>query len=389
MKHRFGCLAKTLPLRLPEFLMSVITPEKLALLREGCVIPAAPLALDSNRKFDSAVQQRLMRYYVDAGAGGVAVGMHFTQFEIRNPGIGLFEPVLAACADAADAAAEKAGRPILKVAGISGGTATAVKQAELARELGYDFAIPSMAVFKGALDEDMIYHMQKIGEVLPLFGFYLLTGVGGIHLSHRFWRMVMDLEAVHAIKIAPFNRYFTLDVTRALAESGRIDDITLYTGNDDSIAYDLLTPFTYNIDGEERTVRIKGGLLGQWACWTKKAVELLAECHAIAEGRRPMTTEMLTRSFEITDANAALFDPANDYAGSIPGVNEVLRRQGLMNNALTLKPNEVLSPGQMDEIDRVLAAYPHLQDDDYVAAKLSTWTQNISKNASLTTAGIA
>lgn len=364
-------------------------PEKLALLRKGCVIPAAPLALDNNRKFAPDLQQRLMRYYVDAGSGGVAVGMHFTQFEIRNSGINLYGPVLECCAEAIDAAAEKAGRPILKVAGISGGTETAVKQAELARELGYDFAIPSMAVFKGALDEDMVCHMQKIGEVLPLFGFYLLTGVGGIQLSYRFWRMVMDLDNIYGIKIAPFNRYYTLDVTRALADSGRLDDITLYTGNDDSIVYDLITPFTYNVGGEERTVRIKGGLLGQWACWTKKAVELLDECHAIAEGRQPLTPEILTRSFQITDANAALFDPANGYAGSIPGVNEVLRRQGLLPNALTLKPNEVMSPGQIEEIDRVLAAYPHLQDDAFVAENLSVWTANPTQHASATAAGVA
>ena len=353
--------------------MTPIPPEKLKLLRKGCVIPAVPLALDNDRKFDVDSQQRLMRYYVDAGAGGVAVGMHFTQFEIRNPGIDLFKPVLAASAEAADAQAAKAGRPILKIAGISGGTESAVKQAEIAAELGYDFAIPSMAVFKGALDEDMLYHMKKIAEVMPLFGFYLLTGVGGIHLSYRFWRGVMELDNLYGIKIAPFNRYFTLDVTRALAESGRMDDITLYTGNDDSIVYDLITPFNYEVGGETRTVRIVGGLLGQWGCWTKKAVELLETCQAISEGKQPLTPEILSLSAEITDANAALFDPGNGFAGSIPGVNEVLRRQGLMQNALTLKPNEVMSPGQIEEIDRVLAAYPHLQDDDFVSANLNNW----------------
>lgn len=353
--------------------MDTLTPEKLALLRQGCVIPAVPLALDNQRKFDARSQQRLMRYYVDAGAGGVAVGMHFTQFEIRNPGIDLFRPVLAACAEAVDGQAAKAGRPMLKIAGLSGGTETAVRQAEIAAELGYDFAIPSMAVFKGALDEDMLYHMRKIAEVIPLFGFYLLTGVGGIHLSYRFWREVMELENLYGIKIAPFNRYFTLDVTRALADSGRMDDITLYTGNDDSIIHDLITPFRYRYGDEVRTVRIVGGLLGQWGCWTRQAVALLETCHAVAEGRRPLTPELLTLSAEITDANAALFDPGNGYAGSIPGVNEVLRRQGLMQNALTLKPNEVMSPGQVEEIDRVLAAYPHLRDDDFVSANLNHW----------------
>ena len=353
--------------------MSTLTPEKLKLLRQGCVIPAVPLALDNQRKFDAASQQRLMRYYVDAGAGGVAVGMHFTQFEIRNPGIDLFEPVLAACAEAADQQAAKTGRPILKIAGINGGTASAVKQAEIAAGLGYDFAIPSMMALKGALDEDMLYHMRKIAEVMPLFGFYLLTGVGGIHLPYRFWRGVMELDNIYGIKIAPFNRYFTLDVTRALAESGRMEDITLYTGNDDSIIYDLITPHRYKVGDELRTVRIVGGLLGQWGCWTKKAVELLEICQAVAAGKQPITPELLTLSAEITDANAALFDPGNGFAGSIPGVNEVLRRQGLMQNALTLKPNEVLSPGQTTEIDRVLAAYPHLQDDDFIRTNLKNW----------------
>lgn len=353
--------------------MSEISTEKLNLLRQGCVIPATPLTLTAERKFDPAAQQRLMRYYVDAGAGGVAVGMHFTQFEIRNPGVDLYEPVLAACAEAIDGQAEKAGKPVLKIAGISGRTGTAVQQAEVAASLGYDFAIPSLAVFKGALDAEMLYHMRKITEVMPLFGFYLLTGVGGIHLPYRFWREVMELDNLYGIKIAPFNRYFTLDVTRALADSGRMDNITLYTGNDDSIVQDLLTPFVYNVNGETRTVRIKGGLLGHWGCWTKKAVELLENCHAIVEGRKPFSEEIFTLAAQVTDANAALFDPAHDYAGSIPGVHEVLRRQGLMSNRLTLKPEEVLSPGQLEEIDRVLAAYPHLQDNDFVAANLANW----------------
>lgn len=354
--------------------MSAILSEKIALLRKGCVIPAAPLALDHQRRFCASDQQRLMRYYLDAGAGGVAIGMHFTQFEIRNPGIGLYEPVLRCCAEAIDAHSTRTGQPAIKIAGINGGTETAVRQAELARELGYDFAIPSMSAFHGALDEDMIHHLVKIAEVMPIFGFYLLTGVGGIHLSYRFWRMVMELENIYGIKIAPFNRYFTLDVTRALADSGRMDDISLYTGNDDSIVQDLLTTYKYKVNGEDRVVRIVGGLLGQWACWTRKAVELLDECHEIVAGVRPLTEEILTRAAEITDANAALFDPANGFAGSIPGVNEVLRRQGLMQNAYTLKPNEVMSPGQLEEVDRVLAAYPHLQDNDFIAANMTKWS---------------
>ena len=345
----------------------------LDLVRRGTVIPATPLALNKDRTFDERRQRALMRYYIDAGVGGVAVGMHFTQFEIRSPGVDLFEPVLRVCGEEIDAYAKKAGRPIVKVAGLSGQTATALKQAEKARELGYHFGIASMAAFKGAMEQEMVHHMRELAKVMPMFGFYLLTGVGGIKLPYEFWREVVEIENVVGIKIAPFDRYGTIDVARALADAGRENEITLYTGNDDSIVYDFITPFRFGPADSSRTVRIRGGLLGQWACWTKRAVELHERLLAIAEGGKPITPELLTLSAQITDANAALFDPAHNYAGSIPGVNEILRRQGLLEGVWTLKRDEVLSPGQLEEIDRVCAAYPHLTDDDFVRKNLDRW----------------
>ncbi len=343
------------------------------LIRRGTVIPATPLALDAKRRFCERRQRALMRYYIDAGAGGIAVGMHFTQFEIRTPGIDLFEPVLRVCGDEIDQWAKLTGRPIAKIAGINGRTESAIRQALLARDLGYHIAIVSMGAFAGAMPQEMIHHMRQLADVMPLFGFYLLTGVGGIRLPYEFWRELVEIENVVGIKIAPFDRYGTVDVARAVADSGRDDEITLYTGNDDSILYDLLTPLRFGPADSARTVRIRGGLLGQWACWTKRAVELHQRLQPLIEGSEPVTAEWLTLSAQVTDANAALFDPAHGFAGSIPGVNEILRRQGLLEGIWTLKREEVLSPGQLDEIDRVCSAYPHLTDDDFVAANLDRW----------------
>jgi hypothetical protein len=342
----------------------------LDLLRRGSVLPATPLALDANRRFDSHRQRVLMRYYVDAGVGGVAVGMHFTQFEIRNPGVGLFEPVLRTCAEELDRLSADRGRPLLKIAGLNGRTTDALQQARLARDMGYDVAIISMAAFgQDALEQDLVHHVREIARVMPVFGFYLLTGVGGIKLPYSFWREMVEVEGVVGIKIAPFNRYDTIDVVRAVADAGRQDSITLYTGNDDSILNDLVTPFC--LGAEE--VRIRGGLLGQWACWTRTAVRFLEEVHRWWESGEPLSREMLTLGAQMTDANAAIFDARHGYAGSIPGVNEVLRRQGLLEHCLTLKRDEVLAPGQAEEIDRVHAAYPHLNDDDFVREHLERW----------------
>lgn len=353
--------------------MSPLSAEKHALLREGTVIPATPLALNERRKFDERRQRALLRYYIDAGAGGVAVGMHFTQFEIRRPGIDLYEPVMQVCAGEMDRLAATRGRPLLKVAGIDGSTESAVRQAAFARDLGYDVGIVSLATFKGALHQELLHHMRRIAEILPVMGFYLLTGVGGIHLPYRFWRELVEMENVIGIKIAPFDRYGTIDVVRALYDAGREDTVTLYTGNDDSILYDLVTPFSFAAGDLSRTIHIKGGLLGQWACWTKTAVDLLGRVKEWRASGEPLPRNWLTLSAQITDANAAIFDPAHTYAGSIPGVHEILRRQGLLEGTWTLKHDEVLSPGQAGEITRVCRAYPHLTDDTFVADNLERW----------------
>jgi len=345
----------------------------LDLIRQGTVIPATPLALNSSRQFDERRQRALMRYYIDAGVGGIAVGMHFTQFEIRTPGIDLFESVLSVCADEIDRYSAKTGRTIAKIAGFNGRTETALKQAQIARDLGYHFGIASMAAFAGAMEQEMIHHVRELAKIMPMFGFYLLTGVGGIKLQYTFWRQLVEIENVVGIKIAPFDRYGTVDVARALADAGRENEITLYTGNDDSILYDFITPFRFGPPESARTVRIRGGLLGQWACWTKRAVELHARMLRVVDGSEEITPELLTLSAQITDANAALFDPAHNFAGSIPGVNEILCRQGFLEGNWTLKRDEVLSPGQHQEIDRVCAAYPHLTDDAFVAENLTRW----------------
>ena len=350
-------------------------PEILQLIRRGTAIPASPLALEADRHFDARRQRVLMRYYVEAGAGGVAVGMHFTQFEIRNPGIDLYEPVLQTCADELTRLETSRGRQILKLAGLNGRTHSALEQARLARDLGYDAVITSLAAFDGALDREMIHHMRQIAEILPTFGFYLLTGVGGIPLSYRFWRELVDVENVIGIKIAPFDRYASIDVIRAVVASGRENEITLYTGNDDSILYDLAVPFQFPGPKGGTTIHIRGGLLGQWACWTQTAVQFLEKMRVWQESGEPLPRELLTLSAQITDANAAIFDAAHTFAGSIPGVNEVLRRQGLLEGNWTLKPDEVLAPGQFEEIDRVYLAYPNLNDDVFVAANLSRWLE--------------
>ena len=345
-------------------------PEILKLIRKGVALPAAPLALTAERKFDPERQKVLLRYYVDAGVGGVAVGMHFTQFEIRNPGVAMYEPVMRTSAQEIDRLSADRGRPLVKIAGINGLTASAIEQANLAKDLGYDFAIISMAAFgQNAMEQDLIHHVREIAKIIPVFGFYLLTGVGGIVLPYSFWRELVDIPNVYGIKIAPFNRYGTVDVVRAVADAGRQEDITLYTGNDDSILYDLVTPFKFD-SGE---VRIRGGLLGQWACWTKTACDFLEKVHTWWDSGDPLSRELLTLSAQMTDANAAIFDARHNYAGSIPGVNEILRRQGLMERIHTLKFDEVLAPGQADEISRVCQAYPHLTDDRFVSENLERW----------------
>jgi dihydrodipicolinate synthase/N-acetylneuraminate lyase len=338
-------------------------------LRRGLVIPAHPLALTAERRLDERRQTALTRYYCAAGAGGVAVGVHTTQFAIRAPGVGLLEPVLRLAMDVLRRD-EKEGSPRrVAVAGVVGPTRQAVAEAELARGLGYDLALLSLGALREAALPELVAHCRRVGEVLPLFGFYLQPAVGGRVLDYNFWREFLAIETVAAIKVAPFDRYQTLDVARALAASGR-DDVVLYTGNDDAIVADLLTEFP---SPDDRTpVQFAGGLLGQWAVWTRRAVGLLEQTHQFRQtgaGAR----ELLALGAQLTDANAALFDVRNGFAGCIAGIHEVLRRQGLLAGRWCLDPAEDLSPGQMREIDRVLAAYPHLTDDAFVAEHRDRW----------------
>jgi Dihydrodipicolinate synthetase family len=342
-------------------------PQVLAALRQGVVIPAHPLALDAGRRLDARRQRALARYYLDAGAGGLAVGVHTTQFAIRE--VGFYRPVLDLAMRSASEWTRKA--PIM-IAGLAGPTAQALTEAEIARDLGYHAGLLSLAALKGASEDELITHAQRIARELPLVGFYLQPAVGGLVLPVSFWRRFAQIENVAAIKIAPFNRYRTLDVIRGVVEAGAQDRITLYTGNDDHIVLDLLTPFTIVANDRETTVRIKGGLLGHWSVWVKKAVELLDRIHA-ADAANNVSADLLALDSQVTDCNAAIFDVANDFHGVIAGCHEILRRQGLLEGIWCLDPNETLGPGQKDEIDRVCASYPHLNDDAFVRANLERW----------------
>jgi dihydrodipicolinate synthase/N-acetylneuraminate lyase len=338
-------------------------PEVLEALRAGQVIPAHPLALTAQRRLDERAQRALTRYYAAAGAGGIAVGVHTTQFAIREAG--LLRPVLELAAQTA----REAPRRLIRIAGICGPTPQAVAEATLARDLGYDIGLLSLSALRAADDATLLSHARAVAQVLPLFGFYLQPAVGGRVLSFAFWRRFVEIPNVVAIKLAPFNRYQTLDVVRAVADSGRAGEIALYTGNDDNIVLDLLTEHRFGAT----SLRIVGGLLGHWAVWTRRAVELLDEAHRITAGGGPIPPAMLARAVEVTDANAAFFDAANGFAGCIAGIHEVLRRQGLLAGIWCLDPREGLSPGQREEIDRVLSAYPHLSDDAFVREHRDEW----------------
>jgi len=343
-------------------------------LKRGIVIPAHPLALTRERKLDEKRQRALTRYYLAAGAGGVAVGVHTTQFEIRRPEVGLLRPVLELAAETvSEFEARHPGERIVRIAGICGQTPQALAEAELARELGYEVGLLSLGALRDASEEDLILHARAVAEVIPLMGFYLQPGVGGRILSFSFWRRFCDIPKVVAIKIAPFNRYQTMDVVQAVAESGRAEEIALYTGNDDNILLDLLTPYEILVSGRPVFLRMAGGLLGHWAVWTKRAVEMLNEVHCLTAFGGVIPQRWLTLAMQVTDANAAFFDPEHQFAGCIAGIHEVLRRQGLMQGRWCLNPDEDLSPGQMEAIDRVYAAYPHLQDKAFVSRNLDEW----------------
>lgn len=347
-----------------------LAPEIRKRLQEGAVIPALPLALDAAGKFDERRQRALCRYYLDAGAGGLAVGVHTTQFAIRDPQIALLRPVLAVAAEEVRRAGKE--QMFIKVAGVCGPTEQAVQEAQLAAELGYDLVLLSMGGLDAYTEEELLERARLVGEIMPIFGFYLQPSVGGRILSYRFWEQFVQIPQVQAVKIAPFDRYLTLDVVRAVCFSGRAEDLALYTGNDDNIVVDLLTTYEFKVGGETVRKRIVGGLLGHWAVWTKRAVELLERVKEERE-RGTVSGELLTLAAEITEANAAIFDAANRFAGCIPGIHEVLRRQGLLETTLCLDPQEVLSPGQGEEIDRIYQQYPHLTDDDFVRANLARW----------------
>ncbi len=346
---------------------SQLPPDTLALLRRGTVIPAHPLALDPARRLDARRQRALSRYYLDAGSGGLAVGVHATQFAIREAG--LYEPVLALAAETARNWAE---RPFIMIAGLSGGTNQAKHEAEIAIAHGYHAGMLSLAAMKSASIDEIVAHCEAVAAAIPLVGFYLQTAVGGIALPKEFWRRFCEIENVIAIKIAPFNRYATLDVVKGLVAARAEDRITLYTGNDDHIVLDLLVPFAVRRGSEEVRVRIRGGLLGHWSVWTRTAVQLLARI----QRARAVDEDLLALDARVTDCNSAFFDVANGFAGCIPGCHEVLRRQGLLEGIWCLDPREGLSPGQAEEIERVCRDHADLGDNDFVRANLARWLES-------------
>lgn len=338
-------------------------------LRQGVVIPAHPLALTAGRKLDERRQRALTRYYLDAGAGGLAVAVHTTQFAIREPKHGLYEPVLRLAMETARAWTAAHPRPLTMVAGLVGDTRQAVGEAATARALGYDTGLLSLAALPRATDDELIAHCRAVAEVIPLFGFYLQPAVGGRVLSYRFWRAFAEIENVWAVKVAPFDRYRTFDAVRGIVEGGRTD-VALYTGNDDNIVSDLITPFPADVGGHEKARWFDGGLLGQWAIGTHRAVTLLERARA---GRGAADVGLMSEGAALTDFNAAMFDAANCFAGCIPGIHEVLRRQGLLAGSWCLDENETLSPGQSEELDRVMRTHHFLLDDAFIAERIDEW----------------
>lgn len=344
----------------------------LALLHEGTVIPAIPLALDGNRRFSERGQRTLIRYYLDAGAGGIAVGVHTTQFAIRRPEYNLFEPVLRVASEEIEAFEKRTGKTIVRVAGACGPAAQATREAGAAKALGFDAVLLSPGGLNDLSEREMVRRTAEVAAVMPVIGFYLQTAVGGRRFSCDYWKAVADTENVVAVKSAPFSRYQTLDLVRGCAFSERADQVALYTGNDDNIVVDLLTKYSFRKDGREVTARFAGGLLGHWSVWTRSAVRLFEALKAYRDGGS-IPAELLTEAARITDCNGAFFDAANGFAGCIPGVHEVLRRQGLLEGTWCLDPDETLSPGQAEEIDRVYRMYPDLNDDAFVRENLSRW----------------
>ncbi|KRG16390.1 dihydrodipicolinate synthetase [Virgibacillus soli] len=339
-------------------------------LHDGVVIPAHPLALTKDRKLDEIRQRALTRYYIESGAGGVAVGVHTTQFEIRDPRFNLYEKVMSLAIEEIEKA--QLSEIFIKVGGISGPIEQAIQEAKFIKAIGYDFGLLSMGGLTSYSEGELLKRTERIAEVIPIFGFYLQPSVGGRVLSYEFWKEFAEIPNIHAIKIAPFNRYQSLDVVRAVCQSSRNEEIAIYTGNDDNIVNDLLTTYRFDVAGKKVEKPIVGGLLGHWAVWTKKTVELFKQIQSVKD-QGEIPSELLTLGQEITDANAAFFDAKNQFKGCIAGINEVLTRQGLLQGNECLLDKERLSPGQAEEIDRVYAAYPHLNDDEFVRHHLKNW----------------
>lgn len=345
-------------------------------LKAGTVIPATPLALDNDRNFDEKGQRLLMNYYLNCGVGGIATAVHTTQFEIRNPEIRLFEPVLRVVSEEIERFEKENDTVIVKVAGVCGKIEQAAAEAETAKKYGYDAVLLSPGGLNDMSEDYMVERTKAVAAVMPVIGFYLQTACGGRQFTYNYWERVCTVENVVAIKCASFNRYTTLDAVRAAAMSDRCDDITLYTGNDDNIVMDLLTEYKFEKDGRTITKGFDGGLLGHWSVWTKKAVEIFERAKAEKQSGR-ISAQMLTLAAEVTDTNSAFFDTANGFKGCIAGLHEILRRQGLMKNIFCLNPDETLSKGQLDELDRVWKMYPQLNDDDFIKQNIANWKKKV------------
>lgn len=348
----------------------------LGILKKGTVIPATPLVLDENRKIDEKGIRLLMKYYLNCGVGGIATAVHTTQFEIRKPEIALFDPILKIVSEEIDGFEKKNNKVIVKVAGVCGAAEQAVREAETAKKYGYDAVLLSPGGLNSLSEAELIERTARVAEIMPVIGFYLQTAVGGRVFSYDYWEKICATENVAAIKCASFNRYQTLDVIRAAAMSERSGEITLYTGNDDNIVIDLLTEYSFDKNGKTVKRGFDGGLLGHWSVWTKKAVEIFNRIKE-EKGKEAVSKEMLTLAAQVTDSNGAFFDTANNFSGCIPGLHEILRRQGLMKNIYCLNPEETLSKGQAEEIDRVYRAYPHLNDDKFIADNIEAWKKEL------------
>ena len=352
----------------------MIGPSIFDKLWQGCVIPAHPLALTPKNELDERHQRALTRYYLAAGVGGLAVGVHTTQFAIHSPKVGLYQPVLElAIETAAEAVTSQRIEPPIMIAGLVGDTAQAVREAELAVDLGYHMGLLSLAALRKKPIDDLIEHARHVADVIPIMGFYLQSAISGMTLPKEFWSRLVEIPNVRAIKIAPFNRYQTLDVLEAVAQSGRHESVALYTGNDDNILIDLVTRYQFSTQQREIPLHIVGGLLGQWACWTKRAVEHLGAVKEVRKTRGPVPMEILTLAAQMTLANKAIFDVDNAFVGCIPGISYILKNQGLMRHIGVLDPADQLSPGQTKQIDQIVSTYPHLTDDEFVRENLDAW----------------